>query len=373
MRPLCLVLLLGGWITGMTPVNVPAADAPRAKDAAPRLPAGTDSVSRLTRASGGGSFTFAQRLEPVSEVALDQAETDQLLAIYAEAEAALRPYQGNLRAGAERRAVRLAWARALEDFVGEHPEGAWTPGVRLVLAEEHGRRLTYSKALSGFRDAYEATRQREDAASRRIAQESARQLARLLAVTGETDALRALVAAETAKDAERVKQTWFQALEIAAWNARYPNEAYKCGLQCLHQLARLTQPDDFDPLKVFLRPSSPRGYTIAELLTAAREARIRAQAQFTDQLAVFPVPAVVHLKVGHFVVVRRPARRVLRGDGPGGVTHPLAHRGGTGRGGERGADPERPQRPHRRAGTAPADAGGDGRLLGPLLPRQRAG
>src|SRR5206468_6638759 len=43
---------------------------------------------------------------------------------------------------------------------------------------------------------------------------------------------------------------WERAMEMRAWARKHPTLAYKCGLYCLDQLGRLTQPGQFQSKEI---------------------------------------------------------------------------------------------------------------------------
>ncbi len=290
------------WLTLAAPGNSPASEI--SKSAPPAPARALTTRERLDRLTTATRFTPVP-LQPLGEVALDEREEQQLAAVYERLQTQRATQKGEGAPGAARRQALVAWAGELETFVAEHPQSAWTPGLRLELGGAYLARLSYSKALEHWRAAHEATAERQEPRARQIAGEAARGLARLLALTGEVQEFERLLAAETAKDPDRVRGTWYAAAELRGWVEKYPDEAYKCGLQCLDQLAKMTRPNLYSPTHLFMRPSDPRGYDAATLVKLGQEFGLTTKAVQLDGLASLPVPAILHLRVGHFVVVRQ--------------------------------------------------------------------
>ena len=290
------------WLTLAEPGNSTASEISKS---APRAPArALTTRERLDRLTVATRFTQVP-LQPLGEVALDETEEQKLAAVYERLQTQRATQKGEGAAGAARRQSVVAWADELETFVAEHPDSAWTPGLRLELGGAYLARLNYSKALEHWRGAYAATEQRQEPRAREITQEASRNLARLLALTGEVKEFDRLLAAETAKDPRRVQSTWYAAAELRGWVEKYPDEAYKCGLQCLDQLAKMTRPNLYSPTHLFMRPSDPQGYDAATLVKLGVEFGLSTKAVQLADLASLPVPSILHLRVGHFVVVRK--------------------------------------------------------------------
>ena len=130
-------------------------------------------------------------------------------------------------------------------------------------------------------------------------------LARLLALTGRIEDYDALEGAVTQLQGGVPGGTdWYRAREMRLWAARNPTEAYKCGLYCLDQLGRLTQPGQFAPSTITETESSPAGFTAADLLSVAAMAGLKVHAAALVDGAQFPVPCILHLRSEHFVVLR---------------------------------------------------------------------
>ncbi|MCC7375420.1 MAG: hypothetical protein IT581_12265, partial [Verrucomicrobiales bacterium] len=261
-----------------------------------------DRIERLSREPLFGTGT---PLRPLGNSALEPDDQQRIHDIYQRASENSARFRLLPGAGDKRRLVNLVWAEELESFVKDKPDSAWTPGIRLQLASMALQRLNYSNAEENLARCYEAVADSPDEVAREMARDAARLHARLLVLSGRLAEFDALHARERRGDRDRVDSTWFATQELRAWVARYPNEAYKCGLQCLDQLGRLTQPDGYDPMRIYARPSRPDGYEAGELVRIGREVGLSLRTVMADQIETLPVPSIAHLNFVHFVVIRQ--------------------------------------------------------------------
>lgn len=207
--------------------------------------------------------------------------------------------------GADARAVEQALRDQLEDFASSHTNSAWLPAVHLWLARTAQLRCNYSLAIEHYEAGWSAVAGSEDPMAEELGVELSGGLAKLLAVTGKDDLLDALESAvNRAPGPGAAGAEWSWAKEMRNFARKYPTEAYKCGLHCLDYLGRLTQPGQFVPKDITETPSSPNGFTAADLVSIGARAGVHVHAAFLNSLTNLPVPCILHLKSEHFVVVR---------------------------------------------------------------------
>ena len=96
---------------------------------------------------------------------------------------------------------------------------------------------------------------------------------------------------------------WGWAMEMRAWVRKHPTESFKCGLYCLDQLGRLTQPGQFLPKDITETESSTNGFTAADLVNIGTKAGLRVRAAVLADTNNLPVPCIVHLASEHFVML----------------------------------------------------------------------
>jgi hypothetical protein len=245
-------------------------------------------------------------LRPVGGVALLDAETEELVSDFDAAADAANVFPPDPNSGAQRRAVERELRAELEGFASSHTNSAWFPGVHLWLARTAQVRCNYSLALEHYEQAWTEVAGSPDPTGQRLANEISGGLAKLMAVTGQNDDLDLLEAAvNQMPGAGAIGAEWAWAKEMRRWARRFPTQAYKCGLYCLDQLGRLTQPGQFAPKDITETLSSTNGFSAAELVAIGARAGVRVHAALLNNLTNLPVPCIVHLRVEHYLVVRR--------------------------------------------------------------------
>src|SRR5437879_5763123 len=260
-------------------------------------------VERVAQASTRAHFG-TQPLRRMGDWADDPNEAAQLQSIFDSTRNAYASIAPGPDEGAKRKAVSMELTRELESFLQQHPSSGWAADLHLQLALACQLRSSYSKAIEYYSLAWEATKDFEQNPARQIALEAAGPLARLLAVTGRNAQLETLRAEAQAAVKVPPSTEWNLGFDLAAWFSRHPGDAYRCGLYCLDQLARLSQAGPYDPMSVLRVDASLNGFTAGELVAIGRQANLPMRVVFLSDLSEFPVPCIVHLKVEHFVVVR---------------------------------------------------------------------
>ncbi|HYT60278.1 MAG TPA: cysteine peptidase family C39 domain-containing protein [Haliangiales bacterium] len=206
--------------------------------------------------------------------------------------------------GRQRKMVSLELTLELEEFLQQHPFSSWAPDLQFQLGKACQLRSSYSKAIRYYTRAWDATKDSDQFPARKIALDSAGPLAKLLALTGRLEELDALQLEARARGKVPPSSDWLWASEMAAFARKHPTDSYKCGLYCLDQLGRLTQPDKYRPADVLETESSVKGFTAADLIAVGQKAGLAVHAVQLEDFSELPVPCVVHLIADHFVVVR---------------------------------------------------------------------
>jgi hypothetical protein len=244
----------------------------------------------------------ALRDGPVSTVEAQEAlELESRFALARVATASVAP---GASAGFQRRQIANELAGELEAFVATHSESSWTPGVRVWLARNAQARAAYGAAIEHYGQAWLAARGLTNVAALRLAHEAGGALAKLLVLTGRLAEYDGIEAEARRSGFGVAGGEWHWAREMRSWAQQRPVDAFKCGLYCLDQLGRLTQPGEFVQQDITETPSSTNGFTAAELVQIAGRVNLRVYAAMLSNPTNLPVPAIVHLSSGHFVVVR---------------------------------------------------------------------
>jgi RHS repeat-associated protein len=244
-------------------------------------------------------------IAPLELQTVDDGETAELHSALTEARSTAAGIPAGIEAGVQRQAVVNKLDAELEAFVANHPNSAWTPWVRFSLGQSAQSRCGYSRAIDHYRNALAAVKDSSDSSSQRMTRKAASGLAKLLALTGRLDDLDALgMDVQRMNNGTLITSDWKWAMAMRAWVRKNPTDAYKCGLYCLDQLGRLTQPGQFLPKDVLETDSSTNGFSAADLVRIGTKAGLHVHAGQLSDFNILPVPCVVHLRSEHFVVVR---------------------------------------------------------------------
>lgn len=243
-------------------------------------------------------------LRPVGTVAANDPATEQLISLFATASTASASITPGPNATAQRRAVDDALRSQLEIFLTNYEASAWAPSVNLLLGRRSLMRCGYTSAMNHFLNAFAAVQGSSDPNANIIAVGASGGLAKLLALTGKIAALDSLESQANTLGLPLASPDWRWAFEMRTWVAKHPNDSFKCGLFCLDQLGRRTQPGQFIPASINEVNWSTDGYTAADLLNIGAKAGLRVHAALLSSFDNIPVPCVLHLNCEHFIVVR---------------------------------------------------------------------
>jgi hypothetical protein len=215
---------------------------------------------------------------PIYDAPANTQEEQQLNWLFTQARAASTSVAPGPNAGYQRRQISVELAAELESFAAGHTNSAWTPGVRLWLAGRAQLRCAYSAAMNHFGEVWVETAGVPNRTARQMAREATGGLAVSLALAGRLNELDALEQEALRVGSPPVGNDWARASEIRAWARKHPTLAYKCGLYCLDQLGRLTQPGQFESRDIINVASSTNGFTAADLVQIAAGVGLRMHA-----------------------------------------------------------------------------------------------
>jgi hypothetical protein len=215
-------------------------------------------------------------VRPIGDWQVDPIETQYLDSLFAQAMAAKEAVPPGPDATAQRRAIDNLLRSELQTFVTTNANSSYAPSLHLFLGHQARMRCGYSLAMQHYQAAFEKVLGSPDATALEIAHEASGALAKLLALTGRIPELDALQAA--AGQSSVSSYDWGWADEMRACVTKHPTEVYKCGLYCLDQLGRLTQPGQFLSKNILEITSSTNGFTVADLVSIATKEGLRVHA-----------------------------------------------------------------------------------------------
>lgn len=205
---------------------------------------------------------------------------------------------------------------ALEAFVTASPQAPETPRIRTDLADHYRVEGRFTRSLEHWLEAWAATARSQDPAQKSVADRSLVQMAQLLASLGRAEDLELLMAQNSGRtfDYGRLSASWARTREALAHMRRKPWIAYKCGVYALNNVAARLYGQKL--LSIATKPSSVRGFSMAELQQIADEHRLGLVAAFREPGAPLIYPSVVHWKQNHYAAIASDTPLGLRVEDP---------------------------------------------------------
>ncbi len=192
----------------------------------------------------------------------------------------------------------------LTDFLDAFPHGAWSPALRLQLAEEYYQTGWYSLALQTLRDLWS---ERGQGTTPEAAVFSTRVGVRLMELSarlgrkGEVEELESMLSGNSLHpDDVEVLRGVQQGLESMRHR---PESAFRCGALALERIRVFQNPTDAGHPRILESVSTSNGMTLAAVASLADSLGMRLQMARRTPGAPLPTPALMHLQVGHFVAV----------------------------------------------------------------------
>jgi YD repeat-containing protein len=265
--------------------------------------------------SDGAHYFYGDFLErpvvAIGEAPPDPGETDQLLSVVVASRAALRvaaqlPLAPRDQA---RRAVVAEQAGAFDQFATEHPQSAWTPGLRANLGTYYLRIGRMSLALRHWQAAWEATKRAPGGRAKEVADYALAHLGRLLSNLGRWEGLHALFQETAGRVLDRgpLSQKWARTRESYVRVTRWPAGAYNCGVAALECVGVALQGPAWRRQPYGSLPANIGGVSLLTLSQLAQERRLGLTAVFRQEGLELVAPSVVHWRLNHYgaIVARR--------------------------------------------------------------------
>ncbi|MGV3659715.1 MAG: RHS repeat-associated core domain-containing protein [Prosthecobacter sp.] len=197
--------------------------------------------------------------------------------------------------------------KALEEFVGKHSDGDYSPSIRLELADAYWRTGAWEKALDQWEKAWARASKHEeqDVEARRLGDVALSQLLKHTALLGRKERLRSLLQEiSSRKNGGDVNNALHRAQEMMWFLDNRAEQNVFCGFSAANLVCeplgkRPIFPDvhDKEEEKKFIAT----GASLWDIAEHSHEAGGDLRCvQKTDAKAQFSVPSVIHWKFGHF-------------------------------------------------------------------------
>ncbi|MDB6016692.1 MAG: putative rhs-related protein [Pedosphaera sp.] len=204
----------------------------------------------------------------------------------------------------ETNGVKAGFA-ALEGFMSASPQSAWTPSLRVNMAEYYRSHGRYSLALAHWEAAWKATKNGKDAATQKLAVRAVTGWTRLLASLGQKDQAKALF--KEMDELQLPPGAYGNTIistkgGLAVMNAK-PGDSYRCGSFALGHVAEALHLDKKTSLGILQTKSPDGGFHVSELLALAESNNIPLFAVRRPLGSEIVVPAIVHWKLNHYAAI----------------------------------------------------------------------
>lgn len=192
-------------------------------------------------------------------------------------------------------------ASALTGFLKRHPHSAWRASLLTNLGMVYRKTGYFSRALSAWEAAWEASKKETGLAERALADRAAGELADLRARLGQDERLQALLAELDGRDLRGPATEKMTAAREGLWQIQHqPRDSFQCGLFALTWVRSTLQSETILNIKAEALPVSAQGASLAQLQSLAQQWGLSYGMAKRAHGAPIPTPAVVHWKVGHF-------------------------------------------------------------------------
>lgn len=203
----------------------------------------------------------------------------------------------------------------IEGHLARHPDSAWAPSLRLNLGLVHRRKGALTKALDSYRLAWEAAKDRDDDEGRAVADRAIAERADLLTRVGRQQNLEALLDDIEGRDIRGSASQWVLRAQQAVWFLQNMHEkAVPSGPVAVQRVLAFLHGEDAPAGPIWEVHATPEGATLLEMRDLAGRVGLDMQMAFRAE-GEFPLPAVAHLRLGHFAaVIRREGSDYLLDD-----------------------------------------------------------
>jgi hypothetical protein len=196
----------------------------------------------------------------------------------------------------------------LKHFLDTHPHSAWRASLLNELGMYFKQQGYFTRALGAWHEAWDLTSQTNLESSQLIADQAGADYVELAAAVGQTDALEAMLKEFKDHQFSAVTQDKVaEARQALAFMRNKPALMYTCGPQALGRIRDAAGKNIFPP-EIQDARASKNGFSLDDLLHLANRIQMDYQMAYRSPGAKIIMPAVAHLKVGHYVAVVKAYR-----------------------------------------------------------------
>ncbi|MBI3851714.1 MAG: hypothetical protein HY298_15780 [Verrucomicrobia bacterium] len=222
---------------------------------------------------------------------------------------------------------------SLTGFLEKHPRSPWRAALLTDLGLEYYNTAHYSLALEAWQEAWSLGQKATDARGKFLADRAVCELAGLYSRLGRMNELAALLKSVEKRGFIGGATERINIARDALWSMQNePEVSFRCGPLALQSIKRSLDPQAPVEMEIFKSASTQKGFSLPQVAELSKKVGLNYQMAFrtvsesvksesvnsltkslTHKLAnFFPVPSVVHWKVGHYAaIVRQEGDRYL--------------------------------------------------------------
>ncbi len=194
---------------------------------------------------------------------------------------------------------------ALDEFLTIHPESRWKVALQTNIAILRRKAGYFTEALGRLDEAWALGRAATTPEGRSLAYRAVGELADLNARFGRFDRIHQIFQETDALDIPGSAQTLLRGAKEGYWKmTQKPADAFRCGPYAVNAVLDAGKRYVPDP-RIARQGSTQRGTNLGQLKTLAAETGLQSLPARRKPGAAWPVPMVVHWKVGHFAAITR--------------------------------------------------------------------
>lgn len=199
--------------------------------------------------------------------------------------------------------------QALEAFVTENPSSVWTPSLQANLGRHYCTEGHWTKSLEEWEQAWDATKNYERGAGKRVADYTLAHWTRLLVELGRLDELQVLLAEAGNRrlDGGPLTQKFLRTKELYGILQHYPEASYRCGWLVLNRLSIATRNQALDATNLrslYQENNLLQTCSMSALAQMAMNGRwSMAGVARPDGSQDLPIPSVMHFSQGHYIAL----------------------------------------------------------------------
>ena len=193
---------------------------------------------------------------------------------------------------------------AITGFLESHPNSPWRASLLTDLGIIWRHEGRFSKALPAWEEAWQSAKNATDRKAKAIADQALGELVELDARLGRYDQLQALLNEIKGRPINGAVSEKITEAREALWSMlNCPDASFRCGQLSLKQISASQGSSSVLLRKLSASRGTSRGTSLSSLYNLSKQLGLNYQMTYHKQGNKLVFPAVVHLKVGHYMAL----------------------------------------------------------------------